>query len=110
MATADPYRALGVQRSASADEIKKAYRKLARQHHPDNNAGDAKSEDKFKEIQGAYDILNDPEKKQAFDRGGFNIPGGANVPFDMGNLSDMLQDFLGGRRGGGGQARQPMAV
>src|ERR1700709_2288692 len=102
MATADPYRALGVQRSASADEIKKAYGKLARQHHPDNNSGDAKSEEKFKEIQGAYDILNDPEKKQAFDRGGFaSTVGGQAANFDMGNPAELLQDFIAGRGGGG---------
>jgi molecular chaperone DnaJ len=106
---ADPYKALGISRSATPEEIKKSYRALARKHHPDNNPDDPKAEDKFKEIQGAYDILSDPEKKQAFDRGGFNLPGGQNVPFDMGNLSDMLQDFLSGRRGGGGPSR-PQAV
>ncbi len=105
MAAADPYKTLGVERSASPEAIKKAYRQLARKHHPDNTGGD---ENRFKEIQGAYDILSDPEKKAAFDRGGFQIPGtgGQGVPFDMGDLSDLLGSFLGGRRGGGPGGRQ----
>ncbi|MDQ8045729.1 MAG: DnaJ C-terminal domain-containing protein [Solirubrobacteraceae bacterium] len=105
MAAADPYKTLGVERSASPEAIKKAYRSLARKYHPDNNAGDTKAEERFKEIQGAYDILSDPEKKAAFDRGGFQMPGGQSVPFDMSDLSDLLGSFLGGRGRGGGPGR-----
>ena len=61
---ANPYDTLGVPKNASADEIKKAYRKLAREHHPDASGGD---ETRFKEIQGAYDVLSDPAKRQAYD-------------------------------------------
>ncbi|MEH3053025.1 MAG: molecular chaperone DnaJ [Patulibacter minatonensis] len=113
MAAADPYKTLGVERSASADEIKKAYRKLARTYHPDNNAGDAKAEEKFKEIQGAYDILSDPQKKQRYDRGGFQVPGmGADANFSMTDLADLLGNVFGGRipGSGGGRPRQPTAA
>lgn len=111
MANVDPYKALGVERSASAEEIKKAYRKLARQHHPDNSGGD---ERKFKEIQGAYDILSDPEKKKTFDRGGFQMPGGPDANFSMSDLADLLGGVFGGRipggMPGGGGRRQPIAA
>ncbi len=60
-AVRDPYGALGVDKKASADEIKKAYRKLARQYHPDKNQGDKQAEERFKEVQEAYSILSDPE-------------------------------------------------
>src|SRR3954463_75002 len=70
MAQRDPYSVLGVERKASADEIKKAYRKLARQYHPDRNPDDAKAEERFKEIQSAYDIVGDPDKRKQYDRGG----------------------------------------
>src|SRR4051812_33477783 len=66
----DYYEVLGVPRDASADAIKKAYRSLARKHHPDVNPGDKKAEAKFKEAQQAYDILSDPEKRSLFDRFG----------------------------------------
>ena len=60
----DLYDALGISRGASQDEIKKAYRKLVRQYHPDKNPGDEEAEERFKEIQGAYDVLSDPEKRK----------------------------------------------
>ena len=66
----DPYKTLGVDKKASADEIKKAYRKLARQYHPDRNQGDKEAEERFKEIQQANDILSDPEKRKRYDSGG----------------------------------------
>ena len=70
MSKRDPYEVLGVARNASADEIKKAYRKLAIKHHPDKNPGDHTAEDRFKEAANAYEILSDPEKKARFDRFG----------------------------------------
>src|ERR1700680_4236621 len=74
----DPYATLGVDRKATPEEIKKAYRKLARQYHPDRNPGDKKAEEQFKEVQEAYDILNDPNKKAQYDQFGFAGPfGGA---------------------------------
>src|SRR5216683_7120850 len=72
----DPYEVLGVARSASEDEIKRAYRKLARQHHPDRNPGDKQAETRFKEVQDAYDVLSDKEKRQQYDRFGFAPQGG----------------------------------
>lgn len=115
MAAADPYKTLGVERSASADEIKKAYRKLARQYHPDNNQDDPKAEERFKEIQGAYDILSDPQKKQTYDRGGFQVPGmGPDANFSMTDLADLLGNVFGGRIrvrvAAGGVSRWPPAA
>src|SRR4051812_38631913 len=107
------YEALGVSKNASADEIKKAYRKLVRQYHPDKNPGDKDAEARFKEVQGAYDVLSDAEKRKAYDtfgstngRGG---PGPTNVDFTGFDFGD-IGDFLGGlfNRGGGarGDAQQ----
>lgn len=78
MADRDYYEVLGVARDASADQIKKAYRALARKHHPDANPGDKTAEARFKEIQGAYDILSDPEKKAQFDQFGHAAFSGFN--------------------------------
>ena len=115
MATAakDLYSVLGVPKGAPADEIKKAYRKLAREHHPDKNPGDAEAEVRFKEIQTAYDVLSDPEKRKAYDqfgssdgRRGFD-PGGGGFNFDIGDLGDLGDLFGGifGRGRGGAQQR-----
>src|SRR5229473_8008884 len=77
----DFYEALAVSRTATEDEIRKAYRKLARKHHPDLNPGDKASEDRFKKVQEAYDVLSDSKKKQMYDQYGFysenGAPGGA---------------------------------
>src|SRR6201993_2845430 len=74
----DYYETLGVKREASDDEIKKAYRKLARQHHPDRNPGDKQAETRFKEVQDAYDVLSDKTKRAQYDRFGFAGPDGAH--------------------------------
>jgi molecular chaperone DnaJ len=103
----DPYKVLGVDKKASADEIKKAYRKLARRYHPDRNPDDAKAEERFKEVQAAYDILGDPEKRKQFDRGGVFGMSGASGPSggftaaDFGGFQDILSNLFGGGRGGG---------
>ncbi len=105
------YDALGVSKSASQDEIKKAYRKLARQYHPDTNSGDKEAEERFKEIQGAYDVLSDPEKRKQYDafgsadgRTGFPGGGAGNFNFDFGDISDLLRGF--GDIFGRGQTRE----
>src|SRR3712207_1529090 len=110
----DLYKVLGVDKKASADEIKKAHRKLVRQYHPDRNPGDAKAEERFKEIQAAYDILGDPDKRKKYDREGLNpftAGGGASGGgFDTGSFSDILSNlFGGGTAGGRSQPRGPRA-
>src|SRR6266704_1304840 len=82
----DLYEILGIQRDASEADIKKAYRKLARQHHPDRNPGDKGAEARFKEIQDAYDVLSDKAKREQYDRFGFAGPGGGpgGGPFHWG--------------------------
>src|SRR5688572_25946225 len=108
----DLYSVLGVGKKASADAIKKAHRKLVRQYHPDRNPGDAKAEARFKEVQAAYDILGDPDKRKQYDRGGFNPfgqgggsgPGGAGG-FDPGSFGDILSDLFGRAGGGAGRGR-----
>jgi molecular chaperone DnaJ len=102
----DYYKTLGVGKGASDEEIKKAYRKLARQYHPDRNSGDKKAEEKFKEISQAHDVLSDPEKRKAYDRGQGPLGGFAGGNFDPsafgGGFSDILSNLFGG--GGAGTA------
>ncbi|MGH9726051.1 MAG: DnaJ domain-containing protein, partial [Candidatus Acidiferrales bacterium] len=76
----DYYELLGVARKAPVKEIRAAYRKLARKYHPDLNPGDKSAEEKFKQIQEAYEVLSDTKKRQMFDQFGFNVPGAAGAP------------------------------
>src|SRR5438552_10585869 len=115
------YDTLGVKKNASTDEIKKAYRKLAAQYHPDKNPGDTSAEEKFKEVQNAYDTLSDPEKRKqydtfggdgrarGFDPGNFdfgNAGAGGNFTInDLGDLGDLFGGLFGGRAGRGGARR-----
>jgi molecular chaperone DnaJ len=106
------YSTLGVSKTASADEIKKAYRKLARENHPDRNPGDAAAEERFKEVQAAYDVLSDPEKRKQYDAfgaaNGRPGPGGFTAgDFDLGDLGGIFGDlFGGGGRFGRGRRRE----
>lgn len=124
----DPYKVLGVDRKASSDEIKTAYRKLAKQHHPDLNPGDDRVERQFKEISQAYSILGDKEKRQRFDRGEIDAGGqdrgpggryrqswgsaqpGQRGSFGFGqdvNVDDFFSDLFSTRRSRGRKIRQP---
>ena len=124
MAKRDPYEVLGVTRGASEDDIKKAYRKLARQHHPDRNPDDKSAEAKFREVQEAYDIVGDAEKRKKFDQFGYAAfdggmpgggwggqPGGGNYQFDFGDLGGAggIEDLFGGLFGGGKRKRSRSA-
>ena len=124
----DYYKVLGVSKGATADEIKKSYRKLARKYHPDANKGDSKSEERFKEISEAYNVLSDEKRRKEYDEarslfgGGVHVPGsGGGYNFDLGDLfggtqpggtgtggtgtGGRLGDLLGGMFGGGGSTR-----
>jgi molecular chaperone DnaJ len=104
----DYYKILGVGKNASDEEIKKAYRKLARQYHPDTNQGDKKAEERFKQISQAHDVLADPDKRKAYDRGGLfgGIGGAGSGGFDpgafTGGFSDILSNLFGGSGGAPG--------
>ena len=111
----DPYEVLGVPHGASEDEIKKAFRKMALKYHPDRNPDDKEAEEKFKEVNEAYSVLSDPDKKQKYDQFGFagvdpNAGFGGAGAGGFGGFSDIFSDLFGGGFGGfggfgGGQRR-----
>ena len=122
----DLYETLGVSRSASADEITKAYRKLARQHHPDRNPGDKSAEAKFKEVSSAYEVLSDKQKRAQYDQfghvgpggspngpGGFHFGGGGGAPggfqtnIDPETAERLFGDLFGAFGGGAGEGGSP---
>lgn len=122
MAKRDYYEVLGVSKTATDDEIKKAYRKIAIKYHPDRNPGNAEAEEKFKEAAEAYDVLHDPQKRQQYDQFGFDAPGGGfggggfgGGGFSMDDIFSMFGDVFGGHGGfggfgggfGGGQRQKP---
>ena len=121
MAKRDYYEVLGVDKTASEDEIKKAYRKIAIKYHPDRNPGNKEAEEKFKEAAEAYDVLHDPQKRQQYDQFGFAGQGGAGgfggfggASMNMDDIFSMFGDIFGGHAGGfggfggfGGGQRRP---
>ena len=117
MAKRDYYEVLGVAKTASEDEIKKAYRKIAIKYHPDRNPGDKEAEEKFKEAAEAYNVLHDPKTRQQYDQFGFNGPGMGGFDFsgfggasmNMDDIFSMFGDIFGGHgfSGFGGGSRRP---
>ncbi|MBS2026220.1 MAG: DnaJ domain-containing protein, partial [Deltaproteobacteria bacterium] len=117
MSKRDYYEVLGVARTATPQELKSAFRKLALQFHPDKNPGDKAAEEKFKEVAEAYEVLADADKRAKYDRFGHQAPGGFGPGFasggaDFGNINDIFGDLFGeifggqrGRRQSGGRAR-----
>ncbi len=114
MTSKDPYEILGVRRSASQDEIKKAYRRLAKQHHPDRNPHDKSAEERFKEVHAAYEVLGDPQRRTQYDRFGAGGPAPdvhtwstSGTPFDdvrfnvsgFGDLTSIFEQFFANARG-----------
>ena len=116
MANKDYYEVLGLQKGASDDEIKKAFRKLAIKYHPDKNKGNKEAEEKFKEINEAYQVLSDPKKKANYDQfgsaDGAGFGGGFDGGFDfsgMGGFGDIFDTIFGGGGFGGGSAQRKNA-
>jgi len=110
MAKRDFYETLGVAKNASEDEIKKSYRKLAMKYHPDRNPDSKESEEKFKEVKEAYEMLTNPEKREAYDRYGHagvdpNMGGGGGFGGGAGGFGDAFGDIFGDIFGGGGRGR-----
>lgn len=117
MAKKDYYEVLGITKGATDEEIKRAFRKKAIKYHPDRNQGDKTAEGKFKEVNEAYQVLSDPQKKAQFDQfgttdfnGGFGQGGGyAGYDFDGFDVGDIFSQFFGGFSGGGGRQQNPNA-
>jgi molecular chaperone DnaJ len=115
----DYYKTLGVEKQATAEDIKKAYRKLARQYHPDRNPDDKQAEARFKEISQAHDVLGDPEKRKQYDSGSGAFAGGAgpaggfggfgNFDFDASSMGDILSNLFGGSTSGRRVRTKPRA-